>query len=56
MMKAYGTYGEKVLFGRKFIGTKRMTFLIDENGLLKKVISKPKSSKHAEEILKGFGL
>jgi len=56
MMKAYGTYGEKTLFGRKFMGTKRMTFLIDENGLLKKVISKPKSSKHAQEILKGFGL
>ena len=56
MMKAYGTYGEKVLFGRKYMGTKRMTFLVDELGKIKKVIKKPKSSNHASEILNGFGL
>ncbi len=56
VLKAYGAHGEKSMYGRKYMGTKRMTFLIDENGLIKKVIIKPKSKIHASEILNGFGL
>lgn len=54
VLKAYGAHGEKSMYGRKYMGTKRMTFLIDENGFIKKVIFKPKSKIHASEILKGF--
>ena len=56
MMQAFGAYGEKASFGRKYMGTKRMTFLIDESGTIIKVIKKPKTRDHASEILKGFGL
>lgn len=56
MLKAFGVYGEKTLFGRKYMGTKRMTYLINEQGFIKKVINKPKSKDHTAEILLGFGI
>lgn len=56
MMKAYGAYGEKSMFGRKYMGTKRMTFLVDETGTIVKVIKKPKVGSHSAEIMAGFGL
>lgn len=48
----YGVWGEKQLYGRKYMGLIRTTFLI-ENGVIKKIIRKPKSKMHAEEILDG---
>jgi len=48
----YGVWGEKTLFGRKYMGVHRTTFLIDEKGIIVKIFEKPKSGKHAEEILK----
>jgi len=54
VLNAYGTYGEKKNYGRTYMGTKRMTFLIDENGVIKHIIRRPKVGRHAEEILKGF--
>ncbi len=56
MMQAFGAHGDKLLFGHKYMGTKRVTYLIDEQGMIIKVINKPKSSNHAAEILSGFGL
>jgi peroxiredoxin Q/BCP len=46
----YEVWGEKQLYGRKYMGLHRTTFLIDESGKIKKIIKKPKSKKHAEEI------
>jgi len=51
---AYGAYGEKKMYGRSFLGTKRVTFLIGENGMIEHIIKKPKVGEHAEQILKGF--
>src|SRR6185503_1886499 len=51
---AYGTYGEKKFIGRKYMGNHRMTFLIDENGKIKKVYEKVKPDEHAEEVLAAF--
>ena len=48
---AYGAWGEKSLYGRKFMGMKRMTFLIDEKGTIAKVWEKVKPDKHGEEVL-----
>ena len=56
VMVAYGAYGPKNMYGRIFQGTKRTTFLIDEQGVIVKVIKKPKTGDHAAEIIKGFGL
>lgn len=47
----YGVWGEKQMFGNKYMGVHRTTFLIDEKGIIKKIIVKPKSKHHAEEIL-----
>lgn len=50
----YGVWGEKVLFGRKYMGLIRTTFLIDERGIIKKIFRKPKSKMHSEEILEAW--
>lgn len=51
IMEKYGVWKEKTFIGRTFIGTHRTTFLIDEAGKIVKIIEKPKSKQHAEEIL-----
>jgi thioredoxin-dependent peroxiredoxin len=50
----YGVWGEKQLYGRKYLGLHRTTFLIDEKGVIKKIFLKPKSKTHAEEIVKAW--
>src|ERR1700735_3113904 len=50
----YGVWGEKQLYGRKYLGLHRTTFLIDEKGIIRKIFLKPKSKTHAEEILRGW--
>lgn len=50
----YGVWGEKNLYGRKYMGLHRTTFLINEKGIIVKIFRKPKSKIHAEEILKAW--
>jgi peroxiredoxin Q/BCP len=50
----YGVWGEKNLYGRKYMGLHRTTFLIDEKGIILKIFKKPKSKIHSEEILKAL--
>ena len=52
IINAYGVWGEKSLYGRKYMGLHRTTFVIDEKGLIEKVFLRPKNKAHAEEILK----
>lgn len=49
--KKYGAWGQKTLFGHKYMGIKRMTFVIDENGVIEKIISKVKARDHAAQIV-----
>ena len=56
IIEAFGAWGQKSLYGRKYLGIFRTTFLIDEQGIVIGVIRKPKVSGHAEEILEAFGL
>lgn len=49
--EAYGTWGEKKLYGRTYIGMLRRTFIIDEQGKIIKVFSKVKLDQHGEEVL-----
>ena len=51
---AYGVYGEKKFMGRTYMGVKRMTFLIDEKGKVRKVFEKVKPEEHAQEVLEAF--
>jgi peroxiredoxin Q/BCP len=48
---AFGTWGEKSLYGRKYMGMARATFLIGADGVVRKVWPKVKVSGHAEEVL-----
>ena len=50
----YGVWGEKVLYGRRYMGLHRTTFLIDEKGIIRKIFKKPRSKMHSEEILKAW--
>jgi len=50
----YGVWGEKNMYGRKYMGLLRTTFLIDEKGIIIKIFKKPKSKIHSEEILKAL--
>jgi len=49
---AYGTWVEKSMYGRKFMGTARVTFIIDERGTIEEVIGKVDTENHANQILK----
>ena len=51
---AYGVYGEKEFMGKKYMGVDRKTFLIDEQGRVKKVIDKVNVEEHADEVLEAF--
>ncbi|MFN8245623.1 MAG: thioredoxin-dependent thiol peroxidase [Ferruginibacter sp.] len=50
----YGVWGEKQLYGRKYMGLHRTTFVLDEQGIIRKIFLKPKSKQHAEEILQAW--
>jgi peroxiredoxin Q/BCP len=50
----YNLWGQKTLMGRNYMGTTRTTFLIDETGKIVKVIDKPVSKDHTQEILDGW--
>lgn len=49
--EAYGVWGEKSMYGRKYWGISRTTFIIDKDGLIKYVFKNVKPAEHAEEIL-----
>lgn len=49
----YGVYKEKKLYGKSFLGIVRTTFIINENGIIEKIISKVETNNHAEQI---FGI
>jgi peroxiredoxin Q/BCP len=49
--EAFGTWGEKSLYGRKYMGIDRATFLIDRDGTIARVWRKVKVPGHAEEVL-----
>ena len=51
VIKAFDVWGEKKFMGRTFDGIHRVTFVIDENGIIEKVIDKVKAKIHSEQIL-----
>ena len=46
----YGVWGQKTMFGRKYMGVLRTTFVIDPNGRITKVFENVKPEGHAEEV------
>ena len=51
VINAFGVWGPKKFMGREYDGIHRMTFLIDENGVVNQVIEKVKTKDHAAQIL-----
>jgi thioredoxin-dependent peroxiredoxin len=51
----YGVYGEKSYMGKSYMGVDRKTFLIDEEGRIKKIFDKVNVEEHADEVLAAFG-
>jgi peroxiredoxin Q/BCP len=49
--EAYGAWGEKSMYGKKYQGILRTTFLIDGTGTVRRVFEKVKPEGHAEEVL-----
>lgn len=49
--EAYGAWGEKSMYGRKYMGILRTTFVIDRDGKIKEVFGKVKPAGHAEQVL-----
>lgn len=49
---AYGVWVEKSMYGRKYMGIARTTFIIDENGNIEEIIEKVDTKNHADQILK----
>lgn len=48
----FGAWGEKSMYGRKYMGTLRKTFIIDEEGKVEDIIEKVKTKDHTAQILK----
>ena len=51
----YGVFGEKKFMGRTFMGTKRTTFIINEEGIIEHIIAKPKTKSHTDQIREVVG-
>lgn len=51
VITSYGAYGEKSMYGKKYMGILRTTFIIDENMTIKEVFEKVSPDKHAKQIL-----
>jgi peroxiredoxin Q/BCP len=54
VINAFGVWGSKKFMGRTYDGIHRMTFLINENGVVARVIDKVKTKDHAAQILEGL--
>lgn len=51
VINAYGVWGPKKFMGREYEGIHRTTFIIDENGVIRRIIDKVKTKEHAKQIL-----
>lgn len=51
VINSFGAWGEKKFMGRKFQGILRSTFVIDENGIIEKVIDKVKTKEASQQVL-----
>lgn len=54
-LQAYDIWKEKSMYGRKYMGVERTTFVIDPDGKIAKVFEKVKPAGHAEEVMAAIG-
>lgn len=56
ILQDYGVWGEKSMYGRKYMGVLRTTFVISENGIIEAVFDKVDTSNHTEQIIKALDI
>lgn len=56
ILKTYGVWGEKSMYGRKYMGVLRTTFVIDENGIICEIFEKVKTKDHTNQIIKSLNI
>ncbi len=54
IVEKYGVWKEKSMYGRKYMGVERTTFIIDENGKIKKIFNKVKVEGHNKEVMESL--
>lgn len=54
IVEKYGVWKEKSMYGRKYMGVERTTFIIDEKGKIKKIFNKVKVEGHNKEVLESL--
>ncbi|HEB61511.1 MAG TPA: thioredoxin-dependent thiol peroxidase [Bacteroidetes bacterium] len=54
VIKAYDVWGPKQMFGKKYEGVYRTTFVIDEKGVIEKIFTKVKAKNHTQQILEAM--
>jgi peroxiredoxin Q/BCP len=56
VLQAYDAWGEKNMYGRKYMGVIRTTFVIDENGVIESVFEKVKTKDHTNQIIETISI
>ncbi len=54
ILEKYGVWDQKQMFGNKYMGVLRTTFVINEKGRIHKIFLRPKNKAHAEEIIESM--
>jgi len=56
MLQAYGVWGEKSMYGKKYMGVMRTTFVIDESGIIVDIFEKVDTKNHTDQIIKALDI
>jgi peroxiredoxin Q/BCP len=54
MATAYGVWGEKSMYGRRYMGIFRTTFVIDPNGVIERIFTKVDTKNHTQQIIESY--
>jgi peroxiredoxin Q/BCP len=56
ILQAFGVWGEKSMYGKKYMGVLRTTFVIDENGIIVEIFDKVDTKNHTDQIFKSLDI
>ena len=56
ILQAYGVWGEKNMYGKKYMGVLRTTFVIDENGVIVEIFNKVETKNHSDQIIQALDI
>ena len=56
ILNAYSVWGEKSMYGKKYMGVLRTTFVINENGIIEEIFEKVDTNNHTDQIIKALDI